>query len=106
LRSGTENVPGIAGLGEAARLLLADMEGRSERLRGLKRLLHDEIAARIDLYCNGGLEEPSAPHILNLSIPGVPAETLVHALAERKVYVSTGSACTSKLGQGSHVLEA
>lgn len=105
LRPGTENVPGIVGFGVAARLAAREREDTLARLRALRsRLLAGLGAAVPGALVNS--PEDAAPHILNVSFPGVRGEVLVHALAERGVYVSTGSACHSRRPVISHVLAA
>ncbi|RJQ10960.1 MAG: cysteine desulfurase [Bacillota bacterium] len=113
-RSGTENVPGIVGFGEALSGLLdhgPDEVGR--RLSELKDLLLATVRARCaGVVVNGdgdttAARPRSAPHILNLSFPGIPGEVLQHHLERSGVYVSTGSACSSHhRGRRSHVLQA
>ena len=103
LRAGTENVPGILGLAKAATLT-------RERSQGL-RVLRERLVAGLEgiegFQLNGPSLDRGAPHIVNASFAGVArGEVLVRALAERQVYVSTGSACHSRRPQASHVLEA
>lgn len=108
LRSGTENVPGIVGLGVAAELAAAEVATTGPRLQGLKqRLLAGLEAAGLEYSINGPDPEAAAPHIINLSFRGVTrGEVLLHSLEEHGVYVSTGSACHSRHVTLSHVLEA
>lgn len=108
LRSGTENVPGIAGFGEAVRIAVLEMEEAVPRMRELRsRLIRGIMDAVPDAVLNGSADDIlAAPHIVNLSFPGVKGEVLVHALEERGVYVSTGAACSSRRAQPSHVLTA
>ncbi len=109
MRPGTENVPAIAGLGAAVEAV--EREGIAEqgrRLRKLKRRLWEGIEARFDDFAVNGPSTPEegAPHILNVSFPGVKAEVLVHYLESEKIYVSTGSACSSRKPEPSRVLRA
>lgn len=108
LRSGTENVPGIVGLGAAASLALGGLGAAAGHLRGLKeRLLGGLAAAGLEFAVNGPPPAAGAPHILSLSFAGISrGEVLVHALEEHGVYVSTGSACHSRHRSASHVLAA
>lgn len=108
LRSGTENVPGIAGMGVAAELALRELPGAAERMLALKlRAVEGLQAARLDFAVNGPAPAEGAPHILNLTFAGLTrGEVLVHALEEHGVFVSTGSACHSRHLRVSHVLEA
>lgn len=107
LRAGTENVPGIVGLGLAAQLAEEARPLASEHMRQLKaemgaRLLTEVPGCRI----NGPPPEQGAPHILNVRLPGIRGETMVHYLEEHGVYVSTTSACASRRHAVSHVLVA
>ena len=107
LRPGTHNVPGIAGFGVAARLILQEQPGLSQRMQALKLRLVERVRAEVpDVDVNGPDPADGAPHIVNLSVVGARGEVLVHALAQRGVYVSTGSACTSRRTAPSHVLQA
>ncbi len=105
LRSGTENTPGIVGMGVAATLLpsqekmIAVEKIKEKFYKGLKEKWPK--VKRIGPGTGKG-----APHILNLSFPGFPAQVLVQALSEEGVYVSAGSACSSRNEEVSYVLEA
>ncbi len=106
LRPGTENVPGIAGFGEAARLAttgLADERARVALLAA--RLIHGGLAAVPGATHNGAAAE-RVPHIVSLAFPGLPAEPLLHAMEAHGVYVSAGSACSSRSRRPSGVLAA
>ena len=104
IRSGTENVPGIYGIGEAVRILNQDLEGTIDKIRGLRDLLKEEILTNIDnIKINS--PEDGVCHVLNVSFRGVRGEVLLHYLEQKEIYVSTGSACSSKK-KGSHVLNA
>lgn len=107
LRPGTHNVPGIVGFGTAARLMMAERETLTRRWRLLKEQLAEGVRQRIPgVHVNGPPPSAGAPHIINLSVEGVRGEVLVHALAERGIFVSTGSACSSRRTTASHVLQA
>lgn len=98
LRSGTENTAGIAAFGAAVDWYRGQ-EGCAQRLREMKLHLYERLQASIDgLRVNGPApeSEAAAPHILNVSIPGVGGEVMVHALEQEGVYVGTGAACSSK----------
>ncbi|MCD8300984.1 MAG: cysteine desulfurase [Clostridiales bacterium] len=95
MRSGTINAPGIAGLGEAAKEIYEDFDERIDRMYGLKAHLAARLAALDDVQINGRTDRQSAPHIVSASFPGVRSEVLLHALEEKKIYVSAGSACAS-----------
>jgi len=103
LRSGTENVPGIAGFARAVELWKENGDSYLMHMRDMKEALEVEILAKVKKAVKNG--EAAAPHILNIAVPGVKGEILLHALEEDEVYVSTGSACSGKK-PGSHVLRA
>lgn len=98
LRSGTENVPAIAGFGLAAELMDKHLRENRERLYGLKRYFISRMAetpGAVINACQPPDVEQTAPHIVSVSFAGVKSEVLLHALEERGVYVSSGSACSS-----------
>lgn len=95
MRSGTDNVPGIAGLGMAAREAYRDYEEKVAHLYALKAHMMEGIRRLPDTQINNGEGEESAPHIVSVSFRGVRSEVLLHALEERGIYVSSGSACSS-----------
>lgn len=102
IRSGTENTPGIYGLGEAVSIINKDLNSTIDKINSLKNLLKDEIERNIeDIKLNS--PEDGVCHILNVSFRGVKGEVLLHYLEQKGIYVSTGSACSSKK-KGSHVL--
>ncbi len=106
IRSGTENTPGIAGLHQAAKDLIALGDFR-ESLYEKKRLLWSLVKEAVpSALVNGPEIDEGAPHILNITFPGVRAEVMLHALEGAHVYVSTGSACSSKKRKVSAVLTA
>lgn len=95
MRSGTDNVPGIAGLGVAAREAYANLEENRRRLFERKAQFLALVSKLPDVIINGQPGEDGAPHIVSVSFRGVRSEVLLHALEERGVYVSSGSACSS-----------
>lgn len=104
LRSGTENVAGIYGLGEAIGIIMEDLNSKIEKMSNLRNLLKDYIVENIDdIKVNS--PEDGVCHILNISFRYVRGEVLLHHLAQQGIFVSTGSACSSKK-KGSHVLNA
>ena len=107
LRSGTENTPGIAGMDAAIADMLAmgpDMPGK---LMAKKLRLVEAVKSAVpDVIVNGPEPKDGAPHIVNLGFPGVRGEVMLHALEGEGVYVSTGSACSSKKLKVSGVLTA
>ena len=106
MRSGTENVAGIAAMGLAAKMLYQDFDSKIERLYELREAFLDEIRDIPDLRVNGPAGRKCAPHIISLTVPGVRAEVLLHALEGKGVYVSSGSACASNRPHTSKTLEA
>lgn len=106
MRSGTENVPGIAGLARAAELVYADLDRDVDRMYGLREMLIDGVSRIEDVRVNGCPGREGAPHIVSLSVRGVRSEVLLHALEEREIYVSAGSACSSNKPQISDTLKA
>ena len=104
LRPGTENVPGIAGLGAAAQLLGAGAEANAQ-VRELSDCLRSSIESISDARINTD-RAASVPHILSATFRGVRGEMLLHRLAQEGVLVSTGSACHSHSVTPSHVLLA
>ncbi len=106
IRSGTENTPGIAGLHQAAKDLIALGDFR-EDLYEKKRILWSLVKEAVpSALINGPQIDEGAPHIINITFPGVRAEVMLHALEGAHVYVSTGSACSSKKRKVSAVLTA
>lgn len=104
VRSGTENVPGIYGLGKAVEIMNKDLDKKIEKIQILKSLLKDEILKNVEgVKINS--PEDGVCHILNVSFENIRGEVLLHFLEQKNIYVSTGSACSSKK-KGSHVLNA
>ena len=95
MRSGTENVPGIAGLGEAAAEIYEDFKEKQDRLYALKERFIREVTTIPGVSVNGKTGRDSAPHIVSVSVEGVRAEVLLHSLEDKQIYVSSGSACSS-----------
>ena len=91
LRSGTENVPAIAGLGVAAEMIYTDFEERVEHLKKIKNYFLERVMEFPDIKNHSG----EAPHIASVSFLGVRSEVLLHALEDRGICVSAGSACSS-----------
>jgi len=96
MRSGTENVPAIAGLGVACEQMYQNLEENRKHLYELKRIFTEGLQKLEGVHINGPLLEEGAPHIISASFEGIDkSEALLHALEEREVYVSSGSACSS-----------
>lgn len=106
MRSGTENVPGIAGLGEAAAEIYENLNENREHLYHLKELFLEGISDISGVSVNGKIGRDSAPHIVSVSVEGVRSEVLLHALEEKEIYVSSGSACSSNKPSVSHTLKS
>jgi cysteine desulfurase len=102
LRSGTENVPGYAGLGLATKLIYANLEENVAHMTELKNRLISQLTEIEDVYSNSG----EAPHIASITFKGVRSEVMLHALEERGIYVSAGSACSSNKPAVSSTLKA
>ncbi|HEX2456810.1 MAG TPA: cysteine desulfurase family protein [Vicinamibacterales bacterium] len=105
-RAGTENVPGLAGLGAAAQLAASKREPEGRRLARLRDRLEQEILARVSGTVVNGARDPRVPNTTNISFDGTEAESLLIALDLEGVAVSTGSACSSGTLEPSHVLKA
>ncbi len=111
LRSGTENVPGVAGLAKAAELLYQHFDEDIDHLYQCKRHFIEGVGKIEDVSVNGLLPgEPygqgTAPHVVSVSFRGVRSEGLLHALEEKGIFVSAGSACSARKPQPSATLRA
>lgn len=95
IRSGTENVPGIAGLGKAAEQMYLGLKEKADRLYELKDYMIDELSKLEDIRINSTKGRDSAPQIVNASFAGIRSEVLLHSLEDKNIYVSAGSACSS-----------
>ena len=107
LRSGTENVPGVAAFAEAARLAHSELTERIEKMNSLRerliaKITDDERLRELSLT----LPENHAPHILNITLPSIKSETMLHYLSSEGIFVSSGSACSSNGGHLSSALTA
>lgn len=106
LRSGTENVPGIIGMGKAIELFERDFKSYMDFLYNLKVYTMDSLSKNIEGMTFNSDKLGFAPHILNISIENIKGEVLLHMLEDKGVYVSTGSACSSRKKTQSHVLKS
>ena len=95
MRSGTHNVPGIAGLGVAAEQIYTDHEAKIARMYEIKKEFVKLVQELPETTVNGLTDEQSAPHVVSVSFAGVRSEVLLHALEDKGIYVSSGSACSS-----------
>ena len=105
IRSGTENVAGIAGLGLAAKLIYENLDEKVAGMRFLKQHFIKGVSEIENTTIHGLYDETSAPHIISVGFAGIRSEVLLHALEERGIYVSSGSACASNQPQVSGVLK-
>lgn len=106
MRSGTENVPAIAGLSVAAEEMYRSLEENRAHLFQLRDYFIEEVEKMDGVSVNGKKDHNSAPHIVSVSIEGVRAEVILHTLEDRNIYVSAGSACSSNKPAVSHTLQS
>ncbi|MDO4464653.1 MAG: cysteine desulfurase family protein [Bacillota bacterium] len=105
-RSGTENVPGAAGLAKAVEMIYQNLDEEVGRLYELKQTFVEGVKKIDDVIVNGHPDETGAPHVVSVSIRGVRSEVLLHALEDKGIYVSAGSACSAHKPQPSATLQA
>lgn len=114
MRNGTLNSPGIAGIGLAVELITKSLKEERERLYGLKKFFLSE-AQKIEKVVVNGCEtdengellvEKTAPHIINISVMGIRSEVMLHALEDKGIFVSAGSACASHSKKESSTLKS
>ncbi|MGE5679189.1 MAG: cysteine desulfurase family protein [Pseudomonadota bacterium] len=107
IRSGTENLPGIAGFGVAAEMALENREEKAGLVYSIKKRFIERMSDIQDVKINSPLDGSHIDNILNISFGGIRGEVLLHALEDYRIYVSTGSACSSKQsGHSNYVLPA
>ncbi|WP_347877421.1 cysteine desulfurase family protein [Caloranaerobacter azorensis] len=107
LKSGTENTPGIVGLGKAVEIIKNNFEDEKNHILEVKKYFIDKVLEKIDnIKINSYTDDRCAPHIVNISFIGVKGEVLLHYLEEDGIFVSTGSACSSHKKGRSHVLKS
>ncbi len=106
MRSGTENVPGIAALAQAAAESYDKLKEKTSYMITCKDWFIDHVEELEDVKVNSGKGEESAPHIVSVSFLGVRSEVLLHALEQQHIYVSAGSACSSNKPSVSATLKA
>lgn len=106
MRSGTDNVPGIAGLGLAAKMSYENFEEKIVHMYELKQQLAEGLENIDGVIVNGMPVMEGAPHIVSASFLGVRSEVLLHTLEDRGIYVSAGSACSTHKRAGSPTLTA
>lgn len=106
LRSGTENVPGIVGLAEAAKEIYTDFEDKIQHLYEIKEYFLEKVTELEGTKINGLTGKESAPHVVSVSFPGIRSEVLLHSLEDKEIYASAGSACSSNKPAVSATLKA
>lgn len=106
MRSGTDNVPGIAGLGEAVKEIYTDFDSHIDKLYALKQLFVEGVQKLDEVWVNGRTGRDSAPHVVSVTFPGIRSEVLLHALEDKGIYVSSGSACATNKPAVSATLKA
>ena len=105
MRSGTENVPAIAGLGVAVEKTFNNFEEKINHIKAVRDRLVNGLTAIDEVYTNSDIVN-GAPHIASISFVGVRAEVMLHTLEDKGIYVSSGSACSSNKSKESAVLSA
>jgi cysteine desulfurase len=105
MRSGTENVPAIAGLGVAVEKTFENFDDKISHIRTVRDKLVNELTQLEEVYSNTDIDN-GAPHIASISFVGVRAEVMLHSLEDKGIYVSSGSACSSNKSKESAVLSA
>ncbi len=95
IRSGTENVPGIAGIGLAAKEIYTNFDAKISKMRELKKYFIEGIKKIERTVVHGCKGDESAPHIISVGFAGIRSEVLLHTLEDKGIYVSAGSACAS-----------
>ena len=106
MRSGTDNVPGVAGLAKAVEEVYQSLEKDVEHLYAIKEYFINGLMQIPDVKINGYTGFDSAPHIVSVSIRSIRSEVMLHALEDRGIYVSAGSACSSHKATTSATLRA
>lgn len=106
MRSGTEDVPGIAGMAKASEIVYMNYEKEVEKMYELKEIFMDGLERIPDVILNSLRGREGAPHIVNASFSGIKSEVMLHALEEKGIYVSAGSACAANKSYHSATLVA
>lgn len=106
IRSGTENVPGIAGMAKAIETIYSNLDEEVDGLYRIKKAFVEGVRKIDDVVINGHPDETGAPHVVSVSVKGVRSEVLLHALEDKGIYVSAGSACSAHKPQPSATLRA
>ena len=95
MRSGTENVPGIAGIGLAAKEAYENFEEKISKMIELKDYFIDRVTSIENVTVNSSKGAEGEPHIISVSFLGVRSEVMLHSLEDKEIYISSGSACSS-----------
>lgn len=108
VRAGTQNLPAIMGLKKAAEMVIENIDYNYKKVLDIKSYMISRLENIKDIRINSPLDKNFTPYILNVSFRGIKAEVLLHLLEEQDIYVSTGSACTSKssISKGSYVMKS
>lgn len=106
LRSGTESVPAIAGLAKAVEMVYGNLDNEVEKLYRLKKAFVEGVRKIDNVVVNGHPDETGAPHVVSVAIKGIRSEVMLHALEDKEIYVSAGSACSARKPQPSATLRA
>lgn len=104
IRSGTENLAGAVSFAKALRLIKEQEKNDHQKLIEMNEYLRDQLKRMGGVYINS--PENAAPHIINMSVPGLKPEVVIHMLSEQNIYISTKSACSSKLLDESRIVKA
>lgn len=106
LRSGTENVPAAAGMAKAVEIIYSGLDREVEHMYRLKEAFTEGVMRIPDVIVNSPQGRDGAPHIISVSFRGVRSEVLLHALEDKGIYISAGSACSARKPQPSTTLQA
>lgn len=106
VRSGTSNVPSVLGMKKAVEIVMENMNDNYSKVNSVKKHFVERLKEIDDIRINCGIDDIFSPYILNVSFRGVRSEVLLHMLEESDIFVSAGSACSSKSTKGSHVLKS
>lgn len=106
MRSGTENVPGVAALGEAAAEIYENFEEKIDKMYAIKERFIKGVTEIEGVVINGRTGRDSAPQVVSVSVKDVRSEVMLHSLEEYGIYVSAGSACSSNKPSPSKTLQA
>ena len=106
LRSGTENVSAVAGMAKAVEIIYRELDNEVEHLYRLKEAFSEGVTRIPDVTINSPQGREGAPHIISVSFRDVRSEVLLHALEDKGIYISAGSACSARKPQPSATLQA